>query len=159
MLRKFLKILMESVIWFLIRRILCSLCWVETFWSMIDEFFSSFWNAKNRLLLISSCPVWIVRSVEKSTATQFTTQIESQVKTGNTSPCWQWKCGAGARLQSGRGYVDVYGRVYLLLWVRAGGLVAAVARSGGVTRIFAVIMYPASHPGHCGHHPTSLVSI
>ena len=93
--RKILQILMESVKWFLIRRIVCSLCWVETFWSMIDEFFSSFWNAKNRLLLISSCPVWIVRSVEKSTtatATQFTTQIESQVNTGNTSPCGQWKC-------------------------------------------------------------------
>ena len=51
-----------------------------------------------------------------------------------------------APLQSGRGYVDVYGRVYLLLWVWAGEMV--VARSGGVTRIFAVIMYPASLLGH-----------
>ena len=53
-----------------------------------------------------------------------------------------------ARLECGRGYVDVYGRVYLLLWVWAGEM--AVARSGGVTRIFAVIMYPASL---LGHHP------
>ena len=53
-----------------------------------------------------------------------------------------------ALLESGRGYVDVYGRVYLLLWVWAGEMV--VARSGGVTRIFAVIMYPASL---LGHHP------